>query len=225
MAYGLSIFNQNGTQIISEGYTSYYILASGLSPNGQFPYFANPDINQAAYGARAGDILYVRPHTLGNAIYNDTVGNATYQPQIQPVSTSGYVEWVLTRRLTTQIGASNYGMRIYRADGTTAYDAQIKGIHPVFMVRDTANEGTFGGGQSTIAAAPYAPLYGRKRFVARGNLLAVMGIVGGYARSSYLTFNGDGSIALATRAYAGWSGVADKWSPGAVNYLFCDILV
>ena len=227
MAFGLTIYNQGGTEMISENFSSYYIVSSGIYANGQQPnWYGDGTINgqviNNAGGAIMGDIMYVRPHVLDAALYNDTVGP---NGQNQVVSTSGYVEWVLTRKLASQVGPTNFGLRIYRTDGSTSFDAQIKTIQPSMHVRDTANES--GPGNWTTVYGPGAPLFGRKRYIARVNLERILGITSGNANSSYIHWYGSdqNALGLYTRAYPGWSSIPDKWTPGWINYMFADIKV
>jgi hypothetical protein len=221
MAHGLQIINDSGTVIINEEFNNMLVVSSGVTDNSSFA-------NGAGLGS-GDDIVWVRPHVLGERLYFVSLGGAAALLS----SSSGYIEWCITRRNPTP-SSDAFGLRVYRSDGSVAFDGGRSPVCPVLNYRDTNNEATDGLGATTMSSvgAPFAPASGRKRFAPLNcfRRFITWGVVSttAYYVHSNVVFLSDGNLQVGAEmrfANSSAASVIYRKPTGAIWHFFADIVI
>lgn len=205
MSYGIKIYNSYDSLVISESYSNYYLAASGVWARNS----ALPAIND-------GEMYFVRPVNLGDTIYRgvDNYGTALIS------SVSGNIEWVLVRRDGAVSGSDTMGFRVFRPNGTVAFDSNKKSLIPSLVARSTG---------ATTINHPSAPGYGRKRYINLSSLrITGIGESGAGAFDYFIGVHAKWNSDVSTQISAGVCGIAPggTWFPtwgGTMIFSFIDI--
>jgi hypothetical protein len=212
MAYGISIQNASGNIVISEDYSNYHRVGSGIFSNGSQPDF----------GMSGDELLFIRPHEDGYKL-----AISSYADGHQYSSTSGYVEYAVMRKHVSFPGS--YGMRIFQADGATvAFDSLGKPLLPVMTVSNTPAEGGYDA-TTTTGYAPYTTAQGRKRYISAESVRVVgiaesgLGFVD-YWVSTTATFQSNTQFYFSYETFSDApGGTGFPWWAGTVVCLVVDI--
>ena len=116
--FGFSAVNQNDGVQIDQDYVNYVKLASGqnVSSGTAFP---------SVVGAK---IFAARPSIDGNTIWAANYGGSV----IGIVTSAGTYDWVAYGPQTEiSLPPSGYGLRVYRGDGSVAYDSNSRLMRPI----------------------------------------------------------------------------------------------
>jgi len=125
MSYGFSLHNSSGYVQIDQDYSNYIVIANGTilaTPNGTggvFPY-ATYD---ALYGSRNAYEVFFRPHSYGIPIGQSQISDVGDNDMIWALS-NVLVDWlILIPAYNISPPTSNYGMVIYRPDGSLCFSS------------------------------------------------------------------------------------------------------
>lgn len=210
MAFGIEIVNTLGNIIISETFSNFHLTQSGsVDGSGTIP---TPG---------AGQLLFVRPATTGSTLFPSTAGGASIR------STSGNVEYVLMQVNAAPDPAETHGMRVYRADGTIAYDSAQRSVYPVAVYRLANVNSNF---SSTISLPAVG--IGKTRYL-NSSVIRPVGITNNISptlanwRNAFATWTSDTSLvvggsSLYTNSPAPAQGGAISFD-GTLIFSFADI--
>ena len=210
MSFGIEIVNTSGSIIISETFSNFHLTQSGsVDGSGTIP---TPG---------AGQLLFVRPAIIGATLYPSTAGGASIR------ATSGNVEYVMMQVNAAPDPAETHGMRVYRADGTIAYDSSQRSLLPVAVYR-MANPDS---NSSSTISLPAVDI-GKTRYL-NSSVIRRAGITDaiqpGIARwrNAFATWNSDTSLVIgASTLYANSGAPAGDSSQsfgGTLIFSFADI--
>jgi hypothetical protein len=211
MTFGISIQNTSNSVIISEEYSNYSKVASGTYPNGSQPNFGNA----------GDDLVFVKPSSIGSSLY---CINAASTP-LPVVSSSGYVDWVLMRRGISS--GNRYGAKIFRSDGSVAFDFSSSPVYPVMQVDFTYDSSSYNIPNDLTMYIPYGSPPNRSRYILINSINAV-----GFANndvyrsllmSKYVEFTNNTMFRFTIGVIdsSGPPGVEVYW--GSPSVLICDI--
>lgn len=136
--FGFSAVNQNNGVQIDQDYTNYVKLGSGV----------NATSGTALPSVSGAKVYAVRPSSDGAAIWAAPVSAGAFNI----VTSTGTYDWVAYGpQSAISLPASGFGLRVYRADGSAAYDNNSA------LLRPTTNISVPTDGSSvnrTLAAGP-----------------------------------------------------------------------
>jgi len=209
MAFGIQITNTSDTVIISEDFSNFQLTQTGSVPgSGTIP---TPG---------SGQLLFVRPATLGATLYPSTAGGASIR------ATSGNVDYALVQLNAPPIPTETHGLRVYRADSTIAYDSSQRSVSPVAVYR-LSNPNSNSSSSISLAAVPT----GKTRYL-NSSVIRRAGVTGPISptfsnwRNAFATWNSDTSLVIgASTAYANSQAPAQDSQSflGTLIYSFADI--
>jgi len=213
MAYGFSFVNIGNSKSIDENYSNFSEVSSGtIASRGALPVLSG---NQ---------ILLVRPATGGGTL------RATRTSTI--ACSSGNIEYSICNILGTS-SSNSWGLRVFRADGTIAYDSGYKNLSLATQLSFTRIDN--GAVEWSTAVSIPVGKVSRKRYVLAGQLRLIgwAGEPGSYVPMDFISLRlifSNGNISSmgfsCDNEYAGpiiVSGTTKFWASGQINFSICDI--
>lgn len=194
--HGFMAINDSGDVQIDQDFTNYVKLDSGTGR-------ASGTLLPSVAGA---SIYAVRPTAAGVGI------NMTASKGVEV--TSGTYDWIAYGRQDSAIlPSTGFGLRVYRADGSVAYDSDARLLRPI-------NSLLFPSDSYSHTASLDAGPYGMRPYVSHFNLAPIssqdLGFSLGVMIGPRVTFNSDTSIT--TLATALWNGPPISSGPWVANY-------
>ena len=156
MSYGFAVYNDLGLYLINENYSNYLMQSQG---SGVY------SVSSQSPAVSAGELLFVRPSTLSSTTVIDTVvGTRPFARTTGGTSVS--MDWVKMKK-SPPPSSENYGIRVYQADGSLAYDSGFKPLSPIASATLVA-VASYSARQSTVTLPP-VPV-GKKGYISAGCL-------------------------------------------------------
>ncbi len=212
MAFGIQITNDSNEVIISEDFSNFQLTETGsVDGSGTIP------------TPTSGQLLFVRAATLGATLYPSTaVGGASIR------ATSGNVEYALVQLNAPPIPTETHGLRVYRADGTIAYDSSQRSVSPVavYRVDNPSTNLNFSTTISLPAVATGKTRYLNSSVLRRAGVTSPITVNQSLWRNAFATWNSDTSLIIGkSTAYTNTAAPAQEGQSfgGTLIYSFADI--
>lgn len=142
--FGFSVSNASSGVQIDQDYDNYVRLAAGT---GVASNTAIPTVTGAS-------VYAVRPSSVGATISKNYAG--------RPVVSAGTYDWVAYgRQGVVALSASGFGLRVFRADGSPAYDSGSSLLRPInsILVPTNASAYSFTLTQGPAGMRPYVSFF------------------------------------------------------------------
>jgi hypothetical protein len=212
MAFGIQIINTSNEIIVSEDFSNFQLTQTGsVDGSGIIP------------TPTSGQLLFVRAATMGATLFPSTaIGGASIR------STSGNVEYALVQLNAPPLPTETHGLRVYRADGSIAYDSSQRAVSPVVVYR-VDNPPTNVNSATTVslpAVATGKTRYLNSSVLRRAGVSSPITVNQSLWRNAFVTWNSDTSLVIGSSfSYSNTAAPAQDGQSfqGTLIFSFADI--